>query len=182
MCEPPFILNRGGTVSDSNIPSCQDVFPLFKWSNLMISIHPLSSAYPGPGCGGSCLSRDTQTSLSPDTSSSSSGRIPRSWRELKRRKLQLMGELLLCLSLWGFNSQKCKSYIWNKTISWKSTRFPTFVCIYCLCKLKDVGSKSSWRELFLQFFHLLSTVAMTSRTVAHAIHTHYKIRRRPKNP
>ena len=29
MCESPFILNRGGTVSDSNIPSCQDAFPLF---------------------------------------------------------------------------------------------------------------------------------------------------------
>ena len=41
------------------------------------TIHPLSSAYPGPGCGGRCLSRDTQTSFSPDTSSSSSGRIPR---------------------------------------------------------------------------------------------------------
>ena len=41
------------------------------------SIQPFSSAYPGPGRGGSCLSRDTQTSLSPDTSSSSSGRIPR---------------------------------------------------------------------------------------------------------
>ncbi|MED6245990.1 hypothetical protein ATANTOWER_011385 [Ataeniobius toweri] len=33
--------------------------------------------YPGPGCGGSRLSRDTQTSLSPDTSSSSSGGSPR---------------------------------------------------------------------------------------------------------
>ena len=31
------------------------------------SIHPFSSAYPGPGRRGSCLSRDTQTSLSPDT-------------------------------------------------------------------------------------------------------------------
>ena len=41
------------------------------------SIHPFSSAYPGPGRGGSCLSRDTQTSLSPDNSSSSSGRTPR---------------------------------------------------------------------------------------------------------
>ena len=34
------------------------------------SIHSFSSAYPGPGRGGSCLSRDTQTSLSPDTSTS----------------------------------------------------------------------------------------------------------------
>uniref|UniRef100_A0A6Q2ZKU0 Actin binding LIM protein 1b n=1 Tax=Esox lucius TaxID=8010 RepID=A0A6Q2ZKU0_ESOLU len=34
---------------------------------------PSSSAYPGPGRGGSSLSRDAQTSLSPDTSSSSSG-------------------------------------------------------------------------------------------------------------
>ncbi|MEQ2247274.1 hypothetical protein ILYODFUR_007656 [Ilyodon furcidens] len=33
--------------------------------------------YPGPGRGGSRLSRDTQTSLSPDTSSSSSGGSPR---------------------------------------------------------------------------------------------------------
>ena len=40
------------------------------------SIH-LVSAHPGPGRRGSCLSRDTQTSLSPDASSSSSGRIPR---------------------------------------------------------------------------------------------------------
>ncbi|MED6247736.1 hypothetical protein ATANTOWER_015112 [Ataeniobius toweri] len=33
--------------------------------------------YPGPGRGGSRLSRDAQTSLSPDTSSSSSGWNPR---------------------------------------------------------------------------------------------------------
>ncbi|MEQ2276430.1 hypothetical protein XENORESO_019751 [Xenotaenia resolanae] len=33
--------------------------------------------YPGPGRGGSRLSRDAQTSLSPDTSSSSSGWSPR---------------------------------------------------------------------------------------------------------
>uniref|UniRef100_A0A3Q3JZQ7 AP-3 complex subunit beta n=1 Tax=Monopterus albus TaxID=43700 RepID=A0A3Q3JZQ7_MONAL len=39
------------------------------------SIHPFSSAYPGPGRGGSSLSKDAQTSLSPDTSSSSSGGI-----------------------------------------------------------------------------------------------------------
>ncbi|MED6269453.1 hypothetical protein CHARACLAT_033286 [Characodon lateralis] len=38
---------------------------------------PLSSTYPGPGHGGSRLSRDTQTSLSPDTSSSSSTGSPR---------------------------------------------------------------------------------------------------------
>ncbi|KAK5617704.1 hypothetical protein CRENBAI_001429 [Crenichthys baileyi] len=36
-----------------------------------------SSAYPEPGRGGSRLSRDTQTSLSPDTSSSSSEGCPR---------------------------------------------------------------------------------------------------------
>uniref|UniRef100_A0A672HMV5 NACHT domain-containing protein n=1 Tax=Salarias fasciatus TaxID=181472 RepID=A0A672HMV5_SALFA len=45
--------------------------------NIHPSIHPSSAAYPGPGRGGSSLSRDAQTSLSPDTSSSSSGRIPR---------------------------------------------------------------------------------------------------------
>ncbi|MEQ2208155.1 hypothetical protein XENOCAPTIV_027294 [Xenoophorus captivus] len=33
--------------------------------------------YPGPGRGGSRLSRDTHTSISPDTSSSSSGGSPR---------------------------------------------------------------------------------------------------------
>ncbi|MED6279246.1 hypothetical protein CHARACLAT_032569 [Characodon lateralis] len=36
-----------------------------------------SSAYPGPGRGDSRFSRDTQTSLSPDTSSSSSRGSPR---------------------------------------------------------------------------------------------------------
>ncbi|XP_060764113.1 fibroblast growth factor receptor homolog 1-like isoform X2 [Neoarius graeffei] len=36
-----------------------------------------SSAYPGPGRGGSSLSMEAQTSLSPDTSASSSGRTPR---------------------------------------------------------------------------------------------------------
>ena len=41
------------------------------------SIHPFSSTYPGPGHGGSCLSRNTKTSISLDTSSSSSGKIPR---------------------------------------------------------------------------------------------------------
>ncbi len=41
------------------------------------SIHPSSSAYLGAGRGGSSLSRDAQTSLSLDTSSSSSGGIPR---------------------------------------------------------------------------------------------------------
>ncbi len=41
------------------------------------SILPSSSAYPGPGCEGSSLSRDAQTSLSLDTSSCSSGGIPR---------------------------------------------------------------------------------------------------------
>ena len=40
------------------------------------TIHPSSSTYPGPGRRGSCLSRDTQTSLTLNTSSSSSGRIP----------------------------------------------------------------------------------------------------------
>uniref|UniRef100_A0A3B4AQL2 Uncharacterized protein n=1 Tax=Periophthalmus magnuspinnatus TaxID=409849 RepID=A0A3B4AQL2_9GOBI len=39
-------------------------------------IHPFSSAYLGPGRGGSSQNR-LQTSLTPDTSSSSSGGIPR---------------------------------------------------------------------------------------------------------
>ena len=50
---------------------------LYQHVSIHPSIHPSSSAYLGPGRRGSCLSRDSQTSLSPDTSSSSSGRIPR---------------------------------------------------------------------------------------------------------
>ena len=46
-------------------------------TNIHPSIHPASSTYLGLGRGGSCLSRDTQTSLSLDTSSTSSERIPR---------------------------------------------------------------------------------------------------------
>uniref|UniRef100_A0A3P9JRX0 G-protein coupled receptors family 1 profile domain-containing protein n=1 Tax=Oryzias latipes TaxID=8090 RepID=A0A3P9JRX0_ORYLA len=42
-----------------------------------IEDYPSSSAYPGPGRGGSRLSRDAQTSLTPATSSSSSGGTPR---------------------------------------------------------------------------------------------------------
>ncbi|KAI3359654.1 hypothetical protein L3Q82_014038 [Scortum barcoo] len=45
----------------------------------VISIHPSIHFHPlgpGPGRGGSSLSRDAQTSLTPDTSSSSSGGIP----------------------------------------------------------------------------------------------------------
>ena len=67
-------------------------------------------------------------------------------------------------------------------ISWKQARFAKFVCIYCLCEVKDVGSKSSWGKFFLQFFQLLSILPMMSRTVAHTKHTHYKIRRWAKNP
>ncbi|KAJ0070205.1 hypothetical protein NL108_002520 [Boleophthalmus pectinirostris] len=44
--------------------------PVFR--SIHPSIHPFSSAYPGPGRGGSSLSRDSQTSFTPDTSSSSS--------------------------------------------------------------------------------------------------------------
>uniref|UniRef100_A0A3P9LDQ7 Cadherin-1 n=1 Tax=Oryzias latipes TaxID=8090 RepID=A0A3P9LDQ7_ORYLA len=36
-----------------------------KFISLFLSIHPSSSAYPGPGRGGSSLSRDAQTSLTP---------------------------------------------------------------------------------------------------------------------
>ena len=36
-CESPFMLNRGGTSSDSSIPRYQHVFPCFKWSSWMIS-------------------------------------------------------------------------------------------------------------------------------------------------
>lgn len=38
------------------------------------SIHTFSSTYPRSGCGGSILSRETQTSLTPTTSASSSQR------------------------------------------------------------------------------------------------------------
>ncbi|MEQ2251585.1 hypothetical protein ILYODFUR_012523 [Ilyodon furcidens] len=48
---------------------------VFELSNVIS--YSSSSAYPGPGRGGSRLSRDTQTSLSPDTSSSSSRGSPR---------------------------------------------------------------------------------------------------------
>ena len=52
----------------------EKAFDCIEWE----SIHPsIFFTYLGPGCGRSCLSRDTQTSLSPDTSFSSSGRIPR---------------------------------------------------------------------------------------------------------
>ncbi|KAI3373318.1 hypothetical protein L3Q82_006616 [Scortum barcoo] len=46
---------------------------------IILSIHPsiFIRLDPGPGRGGSSLSRDAQTSLTPDTSSSSSGGIPR---------------------------------------------------------------------------------------------------------
>ena len=58
------------------------------------SIHPSSSAYPGLGCRGSCLSKDTQTSLSPDTSSSSPGRVPRhsqaSWVTARHSSVSLL--------------------------------------------------------------------------------------------
>ena len=49
------------------------------------------------------------------------------------------------------------------SISWKPTRFPTFLCIYCLCEVA-------------------LALAMMSRVLAHTIHTHYKIRRWSKNP
>ncbi|MED6237294.1 hypothetical protein ATANTOWER_022183 [Ataeniobius toweri] len=45
--------------------------------NIYSYSYSLSSAYPGPGRGGSRLSTDAQMSLSPDTSSSSSGWSPR---------------------------------------------------------------------------------------------------------
>ena len=81
-------------------------------------------------------------------------------------------QLLDFLSLSGFQIQNCKSYIWIKTISRKPTRFPTFCMIHCLCEVKDLGSKSSWGEFFLQFGQLLSTLAWMSCTLAHAIHMH----------
>uniref|UniRef100_A0A8C7Y7C0 Uncharacterized protein n=1 Tax=Oryzias sinensis TaxID=183150 RepID=A0A8C7Y7C0_9TELE len=50
---------------------------LITCGSCFLFIHPSSSAYPGPGRGGSSLSRDAQTSLTPATSSSSSGGTPR---------------------------------------------------------------------------------------------------------
>ena len=57
--------------------------------------------------------------------------------------LWLMGELLECLSLWGFYSEKFESYIWYKTISWKPIRFHTFLCIYHLCEVKNTLTTST---------------------------------------
>ncbi|KAI3372057.1 hypothetical protein L3Q82_006918 [Scortum barcoo] len=45
-------------------------------THLHLLLHLLHPLGPGPGRGGSSLSRDAQTSLTPDTSSSSSGGIP----------------------------------------------------------------------------------------------------------
>ena len=50
--------------------------------------------------------------------------------------------------------------------------FLHFVCIHCLCQVKDVGSKSSCREFSLQIFQLLYTLTIMSRTQAHTIHMH----------
>ena len=44
-----------------------------------LSIHPFSTAYPGSDRRGSSLSREAHTSLSPATSSSSSGVIPKAF-------------------------------------------------------------------------------------------------------
>nr|XP_061788534.1 major intrinsically disordered Notch2-binding receptor 1-like isoform X1 [Nerophis lumbriciformis] len=53
------------------------VIPICTINSIHPSIHPSSSAYPRSGRGGSSLSREAQTSLSPATSSSSSRGIPR---------------------------------------------------------------------------------------------------------
>ncbi|TWW71201.1 hypothetical protein D4764_17G0006840 [Takifugu flavidus] len=74
-------LERGNTV---HFPTLQEQKPdvMTEYAALFIvlydpSIHPSSTAYPGSGRGGSSLRREAQTSLSPATSSSSSGGIPR---------------------------------------------------------------------------------------------------------
>ncbi|TWW63642.1 hypothetical protein D4764_03G0006500 [Takifugu flavidus] len=48
------------------------------------SIHPSSTAYPGSGRGGSSLSREAQTSLSPATSSSSFRGDPQAFPDQSR--------------------------------------------------------------------------------------------------
>ncbi|KAJ0068540.1 hypothetical protein NL108_008901 [Boleophthalmus pectinirostris] len=47
------------------------------WQVKLMSIHPFLPLNPGPGRGGSSLSRDSQMSFTPDTSSSSSRGTPR---------------------------------------------------------------------------------------------------------
>ncbi|MEQ2292095.1 hypothetical protein AMECASPLE_019584 [Ameca splendens] len=49
------------------------VYVAISFARIKTKMYLSSSAYPGPVCRGSKLSRDTQTSLSLDTSSSSSG-------------------------------------------------------------------------------------------------------------
>ncbi|TWW56603.1 Sodium channel protein type 8 subunit alpha [Takifugu flavidus] len=51
------------------------------------SVHPSSTTYPGSGRGGSSLRREAQTSLSPATSSSSSGGSPGVPRPVERHSL-----------------------------------------------------------------------------------------------
>ena len=56
--------------------------------------------YPGPGCGGSCLSRDTQPSLSLDISSSSSGRIQRCSQDSLVKSHSSVSWVFLGVSSW----------------------------------------------------------------------------------
>ena len=56
--------------------------------------------------------------------------------------------------------------------SWKPIRFPTFLCIYCICQVKDVGTKSSWRDFVLKFFQLLSTLVVMIRKVTDSSRLH----------
>ena len=87
----------------------------------------------------------------------------------------------LSLRLMGQQIQNCKPYIWNKTIGWKPSRFPTFLCIYSKSmSSKRCGIKIKLKTIFSPIFELLHTLAMISRTLADAIHTHYKIRRQAK--
>ena len=41
----------------------------------------------------------------------------------------------------------------------------SYISMYCLCKVKYVSSKSSWREFFFQFVQLLSTLASPPRNL-----------------